>query len=320
LIAAVAPALVLAAGFGARFHPLSLARAKPAAPVAGLPLVGRILAWLAGHGIREVVINLHHRPETVAAAVGDGADWGVRVRYSWEPRLLGTAGGPCHALPLLDAPRFFIVNGDTLTDLDPHALADCHRAAGALVTLALIPNPDPARYGGVLVERDRVRAFVPPGGVSESFHFIGVQIAEASVFEPLADGRPADSVGELYRTLLAERPGAIAAYVCDAAFEDLGTPADYLRTCLEVARREGRPPAALAGADCRVDPTAHVERTVLWDRVSVGPRAVLVECVVADDVEVPAGAELVRCAVARARGAAGDPVIVPLEAGARAGA
>ncbi|HXH05742.1 MAG TPA: NDP-sugar synthase [Vicinamibacterales bacterium] len=309
----MAPALVLAAGFGTRFHPLSLARAKAAAPVAGVPLAGRILAWLGRHAIRDVVINLHHRPETVAAAVGDGADWGVRVRYSWEPRLLGTAGGPRHALPLLDAPRFFIVNGDTLTDLDPRVLLDRHRAAGALVTLALVPNPDPRRYGGVLVERGRVRGFLPPGDTAEGFHFIGVQVAESSVFEPLPDGRPLDSTGDLYRRLLAERPEAIAAHVCEAGFEDLGTPADYLRTCLAVARREGGGADVLIGAGCRIDPTARLERAVLWDGVSVGSQAVLVDCVVADDVEIAAGTRLERCAVARARGsAASDRVVVPL--------
>ena len=117
----MSPALLLTAGFGTRLRPLSSIRAKPALPVAGEALVRRILGWLAASGVTDVVLNLHHRPDTVCAAVGDGSDLGVRARYSWENPVLGSAGGPRRALPLLDADRFFIVNGDTLTDLDPTA-------------------------------------------------------------------------------------------------------------------------------------------------------------------------------------------------------
>src|SRR5450759_5100656 len=112
-------ALVLTAGFGTRLRPLTDVRAKPAMPVAGEPMIRRIVAWLASHGIADVVLNLHHRPETLTAVVGDGSDLGVRARYSWEqPRVLGSAGGPRLALPIIGAETFFIINGDTLTDLD----------------------------------------------------------------------------------------------------------------------------------------------------------------------------------------------------------
>ena len=87
-------ALVLTAGLGTRLRPLTQVRAKPAIPVAGEPMVRRIVRWLAG-GVTDVVLNLHHLPETLAAAVGDGSDLGVRARYSWEqPEVLGSAGGP----------------------------------------------------------------------------------------------------------------------------------------------------------------------------------------------------------------------------------
>ena len=93
------PALVLTAGLATRLRPLSLVRAKAAVPVAGTPLVLRILRQLAAAGITDAVLNLHHLPHTLAAVVGDGSDVGVRVRYSWEMPVLGSAGGPRHALP-----------------------------------------------------------------------------------------------------------------------------------------------------------------------------------------------------------------------------
>ena len=75
-------ALVLTAGLGTRLQPLTSVRAKPAIPVAGEPLIRRIIAWLAAEGVTELVLNLHHLPHTLTAAVGDGSDMGVRVRYS----------------------------------------------------------------------------------------------------------------------------------------------------------------------------------------------------------------------------------------------
>src|SRR5829696_2102133 len=231
-------ALVLAAGLGTRLQPLTLARAKAGAPVDGEPLARRTIRWLAGHGIRDLVVNLHHKPETIAAALGDGADLGVRVRYSWESPVLGSAGGPRHALPLLLDPdgaggsqTFVLVNGDTLTDVELPAMIAEHRRTGALVTMALILNPRPDKYGGVLLDADRiVTGFTRRGDLQSSFHFIGPQVVEAEAFLSLEDGVPAESVVGIYPALMANRPGSVRGFVSDAAFQDIGTPADLLQT------------------------------------------------------------------------------------------
>src|SRR5882762_9961073 len=158
-------ALLLTAGLGTRLRPLTDVRAKPAIPVAGEPMIRRIIQRIASEGVDDLVLNLHHRPQTLTAVVGDGADLGARVRYSWEqPRLLGSAGGPRLARPMLDADTFLIINGDTLTDVDLVRLADAHAATGALVTLALVPNREFTRYGGVLLDDEqRLLGFSPRG-------------------------------------------------------------------------------------------------------------------------------------------------------------
>src|SRR4051812_4567813 len=152
------PALVLAAGFGTRLRPLTDSCAKPAIPVAGEPIVRRIVRWLAAHEVRDLVVNLHYLPQTVTRVLGDGSDLGVRIRYSWEgPQILGSGGGPRHALDVLGSDTFLIVNGDTLTDLNLRALMDDHAnhlASGVLVTLALVPNVEPDKYGGAVIDRD----------------------------------------------------------------------------------------------------------------------------------------------------------------------
>src|ERR1051325_8634283 len=147
--------LILAAGLGTRLRPFTLERAKVAMPIAGVPMIRRMITWLAREGVTDLVVNLHHLPETITAIVGDGSDMGARVRYSWEqPVVLGSAGGPRHALPIIGARTFFILNGDTLTDLPLRGLAEAHKATGALVTMALTPNREPHKYGGARMAVD----------------------------------------------------------------------------------------------------------------------------------------------------------------------
>jgi len=291
----VIPALLLTAGLGTRLRPLSDVRAKGAVPVAGEPLARRTIRWLVGAGITDIVLNLHHRPATLTAVTGDGSDLGARVRYSWEQPILGSAGGPRHALPLLDSTRFLIVNGDTLTNLDLDALLSRHRISGALVTMALVPNIRPEQYGGVLVTDGVVTGFTARGARDPNYHFTGVQVAERAAFESLADGVPAESIGEVYPALMRARPGAVSAFVSDATFEDIGTPRDYLDTTFRVANREGVGAEWQAGAGCRVARDVTLRRTVLWDRVTVGPGVSLSDCIVTDDVAVPANARFERC-------------------------
>lgn len=307
--------LVLAAGLGTRLQPLTLARAKAAAPVDGEPLVRRTIRWLVSHGVRDLVVNLHHKPETIAAAVGDGSDLNARVRYSWESIVLGSAGGPRHALPLLldqNAERTCVlVNGDTLTTVDLPAMIEQHRRSGAQVTMALIPNPRPDKYGGVLLDASgAVTGFTRRGNPQPSFHFIGPQVVETDVFLPLEDGVPSETVLGLYPQLMAARTGAVMGFVSDAAFQDIGTPADLLQTSLDLAAADGRPDRPHWGRDVRVATGASVTRSALWDRVTVGTDAILEECVVADAVTIPDGAVYRRCAIVQH---AGELVISKLD-------
>jgi NDP-sugar pyrophosphorylase family protein len=317
------PALVLTAGLGTRLRPLTYVRAKAAVPVNGETLARRVVRWLTAQGATDLVLNLHHLPETVAGSVGDGTDLGARIRYSWENPVLGSAGGPRHALPLLtDSNReartanrdtFFIINGDTLTDVDLDSVLARHRKSGARVTMALIPNPRPDKYGGVLVSPESwVTGFARAGSGVPSFHFIGVQAADASVFAPLEDGVPWESVNALYPRLIQEDPRSVAAFVCAASFRDIGTPADYLATALQLVEREGDHLVSTRGT--HLDVRARVARCAVWDDVRIGPGAELTECILGDGVTIPAGTVFRRVAIVRRPHGAGDELLVhPLD-------
>lgn len=293
--------LVLTAGLATRLQPLSTIRAKAALPVAGEALVSRILRWLHGAGVRRVVLNLHHRADSITRIVGDGSRAGLSVRYSWETEVLGSAGGPARAIPLLESDRFLIVNGDTLTDVDLRALAAQHVDANALVTMAVV-DADP-RYNAIVANDAGIvtgfskREEPTPGtpGTLGTFHFIGVQAVNAAVFAGVSPDAKSETVHGIYPSLIASRSDSIRVFHTTKEFFDIGSPHDYLQTALTLARRESRP--VDRGRDCVVAADAIVRNTVLWDRVTVGAGAHLNHCVVADDVAVPAGARHIDCSL-----------------------
>jgi mannose-1-phosphate guanylyltransferase len=296
-------ALLLTAGLGTRLRPLTMVRAKPAIPVAGEPIARRIVRWLVTHGVTDLVSNLHHLPATMTAALGDCSDLGARLRYSWEqPTILGSAGGPRHALAIVGADTFLVVNADMLVDVDLAAMAAAHASSGALVTLALAPNREPLRYGGVrLDDRGAVRGFVKGGpAAAGSFHFVGVQVVEAAAFRALPDGRTAHSIGGVYDELIAARPGSIRGFVSEAVFRDIGTVADYWKTSFTIA---GSPDArGWRGRHVQLDGDARVNRSIVWDNVRIGAGCALDECIVTDGVDVPEGAAYHRTILLRADG------------------
>ena len=284
------PALVLTAGLATRLRPLSLVRAKAALPVGAAPLAARILRDLAAQGVTEAVLNLHHLPASLTSRIGDGAGLGVRVRYSWEsPAVLGSAGGIRHALPLMGASRFLVVNGDTLTNVALGPLLDAHVRSEALVTLAVIPNTMPQRYGGILTNPDGTfLGTVGPGSATPSHHFVGVQVVEAAAFAAMADGVPEESIRTVYPQLVAVNPRAVRVQSCAATFLDIGTPTDYVQTCRALS--ESHDANFLErGARVQRHPTAHVVDTVAWDAVTIAESATVTRSILTDGVTIPAG-------------------------------
>jgi mannose-1-phosphate guanylyltransferase/phosphomannomutase len=105
-------------------------------PVAGRPLLEHVVRHLAAHGFDELAINLHVRPELIRENFGDGASLGVRIVYSHEPELLGTAGALTRLREFLGGGGPFLVHyGDVITRQDLSALADEHVRRGAFLTL-----------------------------------------------------------------------------------------------------------------------------------------------------------------------------------------
>ncbi len=200
--------MILAAGLGTRLRPLTLDRPKPLVAVRGRPLIAYNLLLLRRWGVTDVIINLHHRGEALRAALGDGAEFGVRIVYSPEDPLLDTGGAIKNVRPLLGDEDFLVLNGDTIIDLPLDTLAAAHRERGAAATLVLRRDPEQARYG--LVEIDdtrRIRRFLGrPADVGmplTPYMFAGVHVLSPRVFRSMPEAAAFSITRETYPAMLA---------------------------------------------------------------------------------------------------------------------
>ena len=208
-------ALILAGGEGTRLRPLTSTIPKPVVPLVGQPFISYMLMWLREHGVDDVILGCGFMADRVRAVLGDGSELGIRLRYLEEPRPLGTGGALKFAEDLLDE-RFFMLNGDTLTDLDLTAQLEAHERTSARVTLALVPVADPSAYGLVRLDDDgAVTAFVEkPGPDQADTNLInaGAYIVERSVLDGMPPAGTSVSIErEVFPTLVGR--GVVRARV-----------------------------------------------------------------------------------------------------------
>ena len=205
-------ALILAAGEGTRLRPLTLDRPKPMLPIAGRPLLEHTIAWLKRHGITQMAINLHHRPEAITEHFGDGRRWGVQIVYSHEEQPLGTAGA-ARRLQSFFGDTFVVVYGDVLTDMDLTAMLDSHLSHRAkvgrvplLATIALYRVPNPSECGLVGLDGDhRITCFVekpPPEAVFTDLANAGVYVLEPAILAYVPPDTGYDFGHDLFPRLL----------------------------------------------------------------------------------------------------------------------
>jgi len=268
--------MILAAGYGTRLWPLTIDRAKPAIPFMGRPLVGYVAEYLARFGFKEIVVNLHHRPESVRDALGDGRRFGVRFHYIEEPSILCTGGALDNARGLLEADTFVVVNGKIATDVNLDAALRTHRRTGALATLVLRANAGRERYSNVIVSDGLVAGFgASPasdnaGDGRVPLMFTGIQILDPRIFEYIPRGVFSHTVTDTFIPAIA-RGERIAAHVAEGYWYELSTVRRYLETSVALMKREARD--VEVGAGTEVSESAIVGESVLWENVRVSAGA-----------------------------------------------
>ncbi len=246
-------AMVLAAGEGTRLRPLTLALPKPLVPVAGEPLLARTLRLLADQNVRDVAVNLFHRPQAILDTIGDGRALGLsNLHYSFEETLLGTAGGVRQVGPAFLDETFLVLYGDNLYHFDIGPLVAFHREKKALATIATFEAANPSACGLVITdENGRVTRFQekpPSADVFTNTANAGVYVLEPAIFDrlPPDTGAPLDWGKDVFPALLDK--GIVFSRPLDGYLQDTGTPETYRQANRDALEgRAGPAPRALRG-------------------------------------------------------------------------
>ena len=200
--------MLLAAGLGTRLRPLTYELPKPMVPILGRPVMEHIMRLLARHGFDDVVANLHYFPDLIRDHFGDGSRQGIRLVYSYEPELLGTAGGVRNVRDHFGGETFLVISGDALTDIDLTAFHAAHKEKGGIATLALKRVDDPSQLGVVIVDDDgRIQGFQEkpaPGEELSNLGSCGIYMFEPEIFDYFPDTEFVDWAQDVYPALLAQ--------------------------------------------------------------------------------------------------------------------
>jgi mannose-1-phosphate guanylyltransferase len=306
-------ALILAGGEGTRLRPLTSDVPKPVVSLVDQPFIGYMFEWLRSHGVDDIIMSCGFLADGVRGVLGDGSSFGIRLRYVEEPKPLGTGGALKYAEDLLEE-RFFMLNGDVLTDIDLTKQLEQHERTGARGTLALIGVDDPSAYGLVHCREDcAVTEFLEKPGpeqvVTTNLVNAGAYILEREILDGMA---PSGTNISIERDLFPKLVGhGLYGYEATGYWLDIGTPARYLqatydilegRVTTEVGNRLGAAglkllPAggvggriaapALIGDGCEIAATARIGgRVVLGRGVKIGAGAVVEASVLLDGVSV----------------------------------
>lgn len=225
-------AVVLAAGIGSRLGALTRRVPKCMIEVGGTPILEHDIRRLAAAEITEVAVNLHHLPDVVTNHFGDGSDFGVRIAWSYEPELLGTAGTIASLRPWLAGGTFLVVYGDNVLNLAIGRCVAAHRRSGALATVALFEREHVSASGvAELDPMDRVVRFVekpPPGETRSRFVNAGFLVFEAEALASMPER------GDLSHDVLPRLAKAASLHGHRLAVEEhplwIDTPNDLART------------------------------------------------------------------------------------------
>lgn len=261
-------AMVLAAGLGTRLNPITRWIPKPMMPVFGIPIIELVLKQLRDHGVQEVIINLHHHPVQLIEHLKDGSSLGIEITYSFEPHILGTAGGIKKVEHDLQDGPFLVVNADTYRCVDLHGLLQHHLIQRPLLTMVLQENPKLEQKRAVWIDdRGDVSGFLDlyrrsDGLPARPTDFLGIQVMEPEVLSHIPAGQPWEMQRVYVELLRSGRP--ISGYLHRNYWMDLGTLDRYRQLHKD----------ALDG-QCPVEIPGHEQESGIWtaDGVHLDPAA-----------------------------------------------
>ena len=294
-------AMILAGGLSSRLYPLTKSVPKPLVPVVGVPNAVHLMRYLKAHGFDDIVINVHYLADAIVSRLGDGSQYGVRLTYSHEPELLGSAGGLKKVQSFFDDEPFVVIGCDEVTDIPLDRVLAFHRQREAVATIGLVECADVEQYGVVVLDdRSKIVGFQekPKKGTERSkLANTGVYVFSPGIFKKI----PAETFYDFGKQVFPELQEAGAPFygyrATDAYWSDIGTPGEYRRASYDMLRGTIRIPgttpagidgSASIGENVRIEAPVHVGAGArIGNNVTiVGPSVIGDEIVVEDDVRL----------------------------------
>lgn len=314
-------AVIMAGGEGARLRPVTSNLPKPMAPVANRPIMHHIVDLLRRQGVTRAYATLHYLADEIESYFGDGAEFGLPIRYVVEDVPLGTAGSVKRVMaiakeseadgaPPLLTETFIVISGDALTDIDLRPALEFHRRRGAIATLVLARVPDPLEYGVVIIDGEgTIARFLEkpsPGEVFSDTVNTGIYLLEPEAMASVPAERPYDFSRDLFPALLADGK-LLCGYVAEGYWTDIGGLEQYRQAnqdCLEGRVAVELPgacvdPGVVVGENTRVHPEAEIIAPVAIGHgcsISAGARIGPLT-VIGDNCVVEEGAQLERSVI-----------------------
>lgn len=295
--------MILAAGFGTRFRPITYTLPKPMVPLLNKPLIAWAVDSLLAAGIDEIIVNLHHLPEALERYLTTAYADRVRFHFSLEEEILGTGGGVRRVRPQLEGENdFLLLNGDTVQFPRWENLLDARRTHDSLAAITLRHPPEHDKFTAVYFDHGLVTGF--GRGTGEPLMFSGSHVISSRVFRHLPEKEFSGIVDEVYLPLLDARSETIAGLVDDGLWFDIGTPQRYLSAMFGLLAADVPKPAAIAadahvhggvdratvGARSVVD--GDVRNSAVWDDCTIGERVRLERCIVGHGVALNGSIDL----------------------------
>jgi NDP-sugar pyrophosphorylase family protein len=258
--------MILAGGMSTRLYPLTKQVPKPLVPVAGIPNAEHVIRYLSSYGFDEIAINVHYLADAIVDRLGDGSRFGVRLEYSHEDVLLGSAGGVKKLESFFNEGTFVVVGCDDLTNLPLDRLVAFHHEREAVATIGLVECEEVDQYGVVVLDdRGKIVGFQekPAKGTEKSrLANTGIYVFSPQIFERIPAQTFYDFGKQVFPGLQNDGAPFYGYEARGAYWSDIGTPAEYRRASRDVVlgtvtipgtRAAGADPTASIASDARID-------------------------------------------------------------------
>jgi len=230
----VKEAIILAGGLGTRLRGIVKDIPKPMAEVCGRPFLSYILDFLTKYEINTVVLSVGYKWEIIKNYFGDSYK-NLRLVYAIENEPLGTGGAIKNALRYIQSPETFVLNGDTLFNIDLVSFYNLHKRKNSKVSLALKGISSTERYGAVKIdENNRIIAFSEK---AQKFNVLingGIYLLDKNFFNSLTTQNKFSFEKDFLEKYYKEFE--FYGFAFDGYFIDIGVPEDYERAKKEFER------------------------------------------------------------------------------------